>query len=171
MPTTPATTGPVWSPTQPSSEAPGSVRCYLVDHLERRQRRVHRVRGGPQGQSARTHVRIANGLHLLEAVLHHDVVEGREVSVQDIDELVGGELFRRQREPDEIGEKNRDVFIVPGREFPVRREFVGHLLRQDVEQQRLGHLPLAFYLDVARRQLAVRRRQCLSGVRASRPCC
>jgi len=94
------------------------------------------------GQAAGAHVGIADGLDLLDAAAGDDLVEGLEAGVEF------GQQFRRPHlgahggESLEIGEQHGDLVEVLGLGGAVALQFFGHLLRQDVQQQLLGSVPL-----------------------------
>ncbi len=64
----------------------------LVNQLERGQHGVDRMRRRAHGQSAGAEVRVADGLQLFEVVPADDLIERREIPVQDVDELLGRQI-------------------------------------------------------------------------------
>ena len=88
------------------------------------------------------HVRVADRLDLLHAVMVGDVVEDREDVVQDLHRLHRRELLGHAREADDVGEHHRHVGVALRDVHLVALEAVGDRGREDVEQEPLAPLLL-----------------------------
>src|SRR5262249_23704000 len=74
------------------------------------------------------------------------LVESREVTVQQIHQVLGGQIFGSAGESDEVGKKNSDVLEIPRIDLASSPQLVGDLRRQDVAQKRLRFLALGLGL-------------------------
>ena len=97
---------------------------------------------GTHVQSGNSHVRVADGLDLLDAALGAGLVELREELVQVVDQLGGTEARRRFGETDEVGHQHRHVVVAVGDVCLAGVESSDDRRGQNVEQQRTRTGPL-----------------------------
>src|SRR5260370_394458 len=79
------------------------------------------------------------GPHLFEAVARPNLVKRREVIVQHLHQFFHSQLFSGEREAHKVGEQNRHVFEVLGRNQSLRAQLIGHFGGKDIQQQRFRY--------------------------------
>ena len=94
--------------------------------------------GSRIGHARRDHVRVADGLDLLEAVALGERVELAEQSIEQPDDLGRRQSVRAWREVDDVGEQHRGRLELIGDRLGRVLQPLGDRAREDVQQQVLG---------------------------------
>ena len=156
---TPATTGPLLTPTLSFIETLCSMACSRVMWTMRMAMRTMRSAwlATGIGQAAHRHIGVAHRLDLLDAEILGGDVEAREQPVEQRHDVLRRHLRRQRGEADQVGEGDRDLGEAVGDPLLAAAQPVGDRRRQDVEQQLLVLAVLVLDHDVLLAQI---RRPC-----------
>ncbi len=107
------------------------------------------------GQSTDQHVAVADRLELFQAIPADDLVERREISVQQIDKVLGRQVLSGARESDEVREQDGDILEISRLHLASSTQLLSDLRRQNVPQQGFGFAALRFSLADGELELGV----------------
>ena len=116
----------------------GEAGLRALAQLERETGECLRVIGARARNARRDHVAVADRLDLLDLVAIDDLVEAREETIEEPDDLARIELAGEGGEVDDVGEEDARVLEVVGDRLLIGLQTLRHLLREDVQEERVG---------------------------------